>query len=66
MDINLANIQWWASYFKKVAALLDFRYWYRKEPTFNPSPIFPCNGSVTVTSYSYFKCNEIATSYNKK
>jgi hypothetical protein len=27
---------------------------------------FPFIGSVTVTSYYFFKCNEIATSYNKK
>jgi hypothetical protein len=33
--------------------------------TFNPLPIFHCNGSVIVTSYCYFKCNEIIASYNK-
>jgi hypothetical protein len=27
---------------------------------------FKCNGSVTVTSYSYFECNETVTSYLKK
>ncbi len=42
-----------------------------KLATFNPSPIFTCNGSVTVTSYQYFKCNETVTcrggqSYLKK
>jgi hypothetical protein len=33
--------------------------------TFDPLPVFPCNGSVTVTSYCYFKCKEIVSSYNK-
>ncbi len=33
-----------------------------KLATFNPLHIFPVNGSVTVTSYRYFKCNETVTS----
>jgi hypothetical protein len=43
--------QWWASYFYKVTELIYFHYSYKKLATFNPLPIFPCNGSVTVTSY---------------
>ncbi len=57
--------QWWASYFHKVTELLYFRYWWKKLATFNPLPIFPCNGSVTVTRYWFFKCNESFTSYDK-
>jgi hypothetical protein len=53
--------QWWASYYYKVTELLYFRYWLKKLVTFNPLPILACNGSVTVTSYCYFKCNEIIT-----
>ncbi len=34
--------------------------------TFNPLPIFPFNGSVTVNSYCFFQSNEIVTSYSKK
>ncbi len=37
-----------------------------KLATFNQLPIFNSNGSVTVTSYWYFKCNEVVTSYYKK
>ncbi len=29
--------------------LLYFHYWYKKLATFNPLPIFHCNGSVIVT-----------------
>jgi hypothetical protein len=46
-----SNSQWWASYMFKVTELLNFRYWQKKLATFNPLPIFPCKGSVTVTSY---------------
>jgi hypothetical protein len=45
--------------------LLYFLYWQKKLATFNPLPIFPCNGSVTITSY-FLKCYEIVTSYYKK
>ncbi len=58
-------VQWWASYFHKVTELLYFRYWWKKLATFNLLPTFYCNGSVTVTSYWYFKCNESVTSYYK-
>jgi hypothetical protein len=43
-----------------------FRYWLKKLATFNLLPFFSCNGSVSVTSYCYVKCNEIVTSYYKK
>jgi hypothetical protein len=33
-----------------VTDLLYFRYLHKKLATFNPLPIFPCNGSVTITS----------------
>ncbi len=62
---SLGSQQWWASYFHKVTELLYFRYYWKKLATFNPLPIFPSNGSVTVTSYWYFKCNESVTSYYK-
>ncbi len=57
--------QWWASYCLKVTELHYFRYRWKNLATFNPLPIFPSNGSVTVTSYWYFKCNESFTSYYK-
>ncbi len=60
-----STIQCWASYFHKVTELLYFCYWWKKLATFNPLPIFPVNGSVTVTSFWYFKCNESVTSYYK-
>jgi hypothetical protein len=56
--LTYALLQWWASYFHKVTELLFFRYCWKKLATFNPLPILPSNGSVTVTSYLYFKCNE--------
>jgi hypothetical protein len=31
--------------------LLYLRHWLKKLATFNPLHIFPCNGSVTVSSY---------------
>ncbi len=37
----------------------------KKLATFNPLLIVHCNGSVTVTSYCYFKCTENVTSYYK-
>jgi hypothetical protein len=61
---HITQDQWLASYFGKVTALLYFVT--SKLVTLNPLPIFPCNGSVTVTSYCFFKSNEIVTSYNKK
>jgi hypothetical protein len=63
--IGRYSTQWWASYFHKVTELLYFRYYWKKLATFNPLLIFPSNGSVTVTSYWYFKCNESVTSYYK-
>jgi hypothetical protein len=47
----LPRERWWASYFHKVTKLLYFRYCSWKLVTLNPVPIFPCNGSVTVTIY---------------
>jgi hypothetical protein len=46
--------------------LLYFRYFKKKLVTFNLLPIFPCNSSITVTSYCFVKSNEIVSSYNKK
>jgi hypothetical protein len=34
--------------------------------TCNPLPYLRCNGSATVTSYCYLKCNKNVTSYYKK
>jgi hypothetical protein len=53
-------------YFYKVAALLYFRQWYKQFVTINKLPIFQCQCSVTVTSYCYFKYNEIDTNFYKK
>jgi hypothetical protein len=55
--------QWWANCFYSVAVLLYFGYWFKKLATFNLFSVFHCNGSVTVTSYCFFKCNENFTSF---
>ena len=51
--------QWWASYFYKVATLLYFRYLLKKLATFDPLPIFNCNGSATVTSYRFLNVTKL-------
>jgi hypothetical protein len=66
LNHNTSHHQWWASWFHKVVALLYFCYWKKRLATFNLLPIFHCNGSITVNSYWYFKCNKIITSFYKK
>jgi hypothetical protein len=57
-------IQWWESNFYIATEL--FLLPLLKKDTFHPLPIYPYNSSVTVTSYKFFKCNEIVPSYYKK
>ncbi len=53
-------------YCSNIVALLPLLVKVTTVVTFNPLPILPCNSYITITSYSYFKCNKIITSYYKK
>ncbi len=65
-NFTITQWQWWASYFFKSSGVTLLPLLVKETRYFYSVTHFSLYGSVTVTSYGYFKCNSVVTSYYKK